>query len=169
MPAIGMTRFVKLGLSFGLALAASLGHVRAQQASAAAASDLHVLPVQGNVYMLVGPGGNITIQTGKDGVLLVDTMVEALAPNIAAEVKKLTSLPIRYIIDTSIDPDHVGGNAALGAMGTTGATQVPGGGATVIANEHVVNRMAPPVKPGETPQPVRGLPNLEYYTPTRAF
>ncbi len=117
--------------------------------------------------MLVGPGGNITVQTGKDGVLLVDTMVEALAPRIAAELKKLTNLPIRYIIDTSIDADHVGGNAALAAMGTTGATQVPGGGATIIANEHIVSRMAPPAKPGETPRPVRGLPNLEYFTPTR--
>ena len=32
-----------------------------------------MLPVQGNVYMLVGAGGNITVQIGKDGVLLVDT------------------------------------------------------------------------------------------------
>ena len=149
----------------GLALASSFAAAAAQQGSTST-PELHVLPVQGTVYMLVGPGGNVTIQTGKDGVLLVDTMVESLAPRIAGEVKKLSNLPIRYIIDTSIDPDHLGGNAALAAMGATGATQVPGGGATVIANEHVVNRMAPPAKPGETPQR-RGLPNLEYYTPTR--
>ena len=155
-----------VGFGVGLALASSFGAAAAQQGSTST-PELHVLPVQGNVYMLVGPGGNVTIQTGKDGVLLVDTMVESLAPRIAAEVKKLSNLPIRYIIDTSIDPDHLGGNAALAAMGATGATQVPGGGATVIANEHVVNRIAPPAKPGETPQPIRGLPNLEYYTPTR--
>ena len=35
--------------------------------------EIHVLPVQGNVYMLVGAGGNITLQVGNDGVLLVDT------------------------------------------------------------------------------------------------
>jgi cyclase len=157
-------------LGVGLALAISVASMRAQQfrnPSTAAEVELHVLPVQGNVFMMAGPGGNITIQTGKDGALLVDTMVEPLASRIAGEVKKLTSLPIRFIIDTSIDADHVGGNAALAAMGATGATQVPGGGATVIANEHVLNRMAPPVTTKETPPLLKGLPNDEYFTPTK--
>jgi cyclase len=156
-----------LGTSLILPVAATVAGQQGPARAEPAGGDLHLLPVQGNVSMLVGPGGTITVQTGKDGVLLVDTMIEELAPRIADELKKLTSLPIRFIIDTSIDADHVGGNAALAAMGTTGATQVPGGGATVIANEHIVSRMAPPAKPGETPRPVRGLPNLEYFTPTR--
>ena len=84
-------------------------------------AELHVIPVQGNVYMMVGPGGNISIQIGKDGVLLVDTMFAPLAPKIVAEIKKLTDKPIRYIVDTHVHPDHVGGNAALAAFGTTGA------------------------------------------------
>lgn len=162
-----------LTVVLSLALVDHLGLASAQQRPADAPNpenaELHVLPVQGNVYMLVGPGGNITIQIGKDGVLLVDTMFEATAPKIAAEVKKLTALPIRYIIDTSVDPDHAGGNAALEAMGTTGATQVPSGGATVIANEHVLNRMTTPVTTKETPPLVKGLPNIEYYTPTKDF
>jgi cyclase len=156
-----------LGTSLILPVAATIAGQQGPARAEPAGGDLHLLTVQGNVSMLVGPGGNITVQTGKDGVLLVDTMIEELAPRIAAELKKLTNLPIRFIIDTSIDADHVGGNAALAAMGSTGATQVPGGGATVIANEHIVSRMAPPAKPGETPRPVRGLPNLEYFTPTR--
>jgi cyclase len=159
-------------LSIGIACSLVVVSPRAQQtrnAPSTAEADLRVLPVQGNVYMLAGPGGNITIQTGKDGVLLVDTMSDALASRIAAEVKKLTNLPIRFIIDTSIDADHVGGNAALAAMGTTGATQVAGGGATVIANEHVLNRMAPPVTTKETPPLLKGLPNDEYFTPTKDF
>lgn len=109
--------------------------------------------------MLAGPAGNVTVQAGKDGVLLVDTMTEALAPAIGAQVKALSKLPIRYIIDTNIDPDHVGGNAALAAMGATGANPVAGGGATVIAHENVVNRMARP-----TPSRQPGLPNDEYFT-----
>jgi glyoxylase-like metal-dependent hydrolase (beta-lactamase superfamily II) len=128
-----------------------------------------MLPVQGNVYLLAGPGANVTIQAGKDGVLLVDTMIEALAPRIAAEARKLTLLPIHYIIDTSVDADHIGGNAALGGLGATGATQVTGGGATIIANEHVVNRLAPPVTTNQTPSAIPGLPNDEYYTPTKDF
>jgi glyoxylase-like metal-dependent hydrolase (beta-lactamase superfamily II) len=96
-------------------------------------------------------------------------MLEPLAPAIAAEVKKLTNLPIRYIIDTSIDADHVGGNAALAAMGATGASPVTGGGATVIANNNVLNRMASPVTTKETPPLLRGLPNDTYFTPTKDF
>jgi cyclase len=132
-------------------------------------AELHVLSVQGNTYMLVGPGGNITIQTGKDGVLLVDTMFAPLAPRIAAEIRKLTDKPIRYIIDTHVHPDHVGGNEPLQKMGAAGASQVVGGGATVIAHNNVLNRMTTPVTGSQAPPPQTGLPNDEYDTPTKDF
>ncbi len=132
-------------------------------------AELHVLPVQGNTYMMVGPGGNITIQTGKDGVLLVDTMFAPLAQRIAAEIKKLSDLPIRYIIDTHVHGDHVGGNEALQKMGAAGASQVMGGGATVIAHDNVLNRMTTPVTGSQAPPTQTGLPNDEYDTPTKDF
>jgi len=132
-------------------------------------AELHVLPVQGNTYMMVGPGGNITIQTGKDGVLLVDTMFAPLAQRIAAEIKKLSDLPIRYIIDTHVHGDHVGGNEPLQKMGAAGASQVMGGGATVIAHDNVLNRMTTPVTGSQAPPPQTGLPNDEYDTPTKDF
>jgi cyclase len=132
-------------------------------------AELHVLPVQGNTYMLLGPGGNITIQTGKDGVLLVDTMFAPLAPRIAAEIRKLTDKPIRYIIDTHVHGDHVGGNEPLQKMGAVGASPVAGGGATVIAHANVLNRMTQPVTGNQTPAPQTGLPNDEYDTPTKDF
>src|SRR5436190_24313138 len=48
---------------------------------------IKVLPVQGNnVYMVAGAGGNITLQVGKEGVLMVDTEYGPLAPRIMAEV-----------------------------------------------------------------------------------
>ncbi len=117
--------------------------------------------------MLVGPGGNITIQTGKDGVLLVDTMFAPLAPRIAAEIKKLTDLPIRYIIDTHVHGDHTGGNEPLQKMGAVGASPVAGGGATLIAHENVLNRMTQPVTGNQTPPPQTGLPNDTYDTPSK--
>jgi cyclase len=128
--------------------------------------EIHVLPVQGNVYMLVGAGGNITAQVGNDGVLLVDSMFAPLAPKIAAELKKLTPKPIRYIIDTHVHPDHVGGNAALAALGLPGAAADSGPRATVIAHANVVNRMTTPVGK-ETPPPQPDVPNDEYSTPTK--
>jgi cyclase len=132
-------------------------------------AELHVLPVQGNIYMLVGPGGNITIQTGKDGVLLVDTMFAPLAQRIVAEIQKLSDKPIRYIIDTHVHPDHVGGNEPLAKMGAAGASQVAGGGATVIAHNNVLNRMTTPVTGNQAPPAQTGLPNDEYDTPTKDF
>ena len=128
---------------------------------------LHTLPVQGNVYMITGAGLNIAAQVGKDGVLLVDTMPAALVPKIVAELRKLTDQPIRYVVDTSMTPDHVAGNDALIPFGATGATQVAGGGPTIIAHENVLNRMTTPVKSNQTPPPQRGLPNDEYFTPTK--
>lgn len=125
-------------------------------------AELHVIPVRDNVYMMAGPGGNITIQIGKDGVLLVDTMFAELAPRIVAEIKKLTDKPIRYIVDTHMHPDHVGGNAALAAFGATGANPVEGGGPTIIAHANVLNRLTAPVTGNQTPPPQKGLPNDEY-------
>ena len=129
--------------------------------------ELHLIPVQGNVYLLMGAGGNMTVQVGSDGVLLVDTMFAPLAPRIAAEIKKLSPLPIRYIIDTHVHGDHVGGNEALARMGAPGASQTDTGGATIIAHENVVNRMTKPAAAGQTPPPTPGLPNDEYFTRTK--
>jgi len=114
---------------------------------------LAVLAVQGNVSMLMGPSGNAAVQTGKDGVLLIDSMSDAQAPAIAAQLRTLSTLPLRYIINTSADDDHTGGNATLTVRGVT-----------VIAHENVVNRMARPT-PGRQP----GLPDSEYFTPTKDF
>jgi glyoxylase-like metal-dependent hydrolase (beta-lactamase superfamily II) len=129
--------------------------------------ELHLFPVQGNVYMMVGAGGNITVQIGSDGVLLVDTMFAPLAPRIAAEIKKISPLPIRYIIDTHVHGDHVGGNEALAKMGAPGAAPNDTGGATIIAHENVVNRMARPAAAGQTPTATPGLPNDEYFMRTK--
>ena len=73
--------------------------------------EVHVLPVQGNVYMLSGDGGNTTVQIGKDGVLLVDTQFVNAADSIMAVIHKLNRGPIRLIINTSMDGAHWGSNA----------------------------------------------------------
>src|SRR5437868_9150304 len=72
--------------------------------------EIHTLPVQGNVYMLVGTGGNITVQVGKDGVLLVDTEYAQLSEKILAAIRKLSDGPLRYIINTHYHADHTSGN-----------------------------------------------------------
>jgi glyoxylase-like metal-dependent hydrolase (beta-lactamase superfamily II) len=122
-----------------------------------------ILPVQGNVYMLVGAGGNTTLQVGKDGVLVVDTQYAALAPKIMAAIRTLSEMPIKYIINTHVHGDHTNGNGALAKLG--------GGGAMprIIANVHVLNRMTEKPAPGQAAVPDTDWPNDEYFTPSKDF
>src|SRR5580658_4599042 len=80
---------------------------------------LTMAPVQGSVYVLMGDGGNITVQIGKDGVSLVDTGFAPLAPKAMAEIRKLSNGPIRWIVITHVHTDHTGGIAAMAKLGMT--------------------------------------------------
>jgi glyoxylase-like metal-dependent hydrolase (beta-lactamase superfamily II) len=127
------------------------------QAQTGADTDVKVIHVQGNVHMLVGPNGNTAIQAGPDGILLVDTQLEAQAPKVLAEARKLSTKPLAWIVNTSADPEHSAGNAALTKLGTGGAGQRT----RVIAHENVLGAMTA-AKP---PIPQAVWPNDEYATP----
>src|ERR1700733_5400340 len=53
-------------------------------------ADVHVLPVQVNIYMLVGDGANITLQVSKQGALLVNTGFDKTADKDIAAIKKMS-------------------------------------------------------------------------------
>src|SRR5580765_2298660 len=81
-------------------------------------NDLHVLPVQGNVSMIVGDGANIAMSVGNDGVLLVDSGLPENVDKLVALVRQVApNKPIRLIINTNADKDHAFGNEKLGPMG----------------------------------------------------
>ncbi|HEU4690706.1 MAG TPA: MBL fold metallo-hydrolase, partial [Vicinamibacterales bacterium] len=81
-------------------------------------NEVHALHVQGNVWMLTGGGVNAAVQIGSEGVLVVDTMSAGLADKLVAEVKKLAGdKPIRWIVNTHVDPDHTGGNGKVAEAG----------------------------------------------------
>ena len=86
-------------------------------ASVVSAQDYEVRHVQGNVYMFASTLGNVTIQIGKDaghdGVLLVDTGAPSLRAILLSEIRKLSTEPVRFIINTSSDADHIGSNEVL--------------------------------------------------------
>jgi cyclase len=78
---------------------------------------LDVVKVRQNFYMIAGAGGNIGVQIGSDGVMLVNSGNAASSTEVLAAIKKLTDLQIRYIINTGAGPDFVGGNAKLAKSG----------------------------------------------------
>lgn len=81
--------------------------------------DLTISPVAGNVYMIQRPGGggNIGVQAGPDGVLLVDSLFAPLADKVVAAVREVSDEDIRFLINTHIHIDHVGGNENLAQRG----------------------------------------------------
>ncbi len=73
-------------------------------------TDLHLLPIRGNVYMLVGAGANITVSVGREGTLLVDTGTAANAERTLAAVRQLA-------IDVTASPRPIRPCAGLGCAG----------------------------------------------------
>ncbi len=134
--------------------------------------EVHVLPVQGNVYMLVGAGGNITVDIGDEGVLLVDAGRAQFTDKVLAAIQKLSSQPIRFIINTDADPEHTGGNEALSKAGSKVGTvmvtaALAGTAAEIVAHEKVLNAMSAPT--GKvSPAPTAAWPTSTYFTESKA-
>lgn len=114
--------------------------------------DPEVVQVVPNFYLIAGAGGNIAVQTGPDGVVLVNAGAADMSSKVLASIRKLTAQPIRYIINTSADPDNIGGNASLSKAGqsfTQAGNTGPGGlaaagPANILAYESVLDRMSAP-------------------------
>src|SRR5687767_2013452 len=83
---------------------------RARTIAGAGRTDgLDVLQLRPNFYVIAGAGGNIGVQVGPDGLVVVDSGSATRASVVVAAVRGLSPQPIRYVINTSADPDHVGG------------------------------------------------------------
>ena len=159
---------------------------------------VRILPVRGNIYMLQGAGANITVSVGRDGVLVVDSGSAGMTDRVLAAIRTLQDQldlrdslptggaetrssvagrnieappkPIRYIVNTAVDPDHIGGNERLRASGKTftggnvaGNIADASEGAAILAHENVLRRLATPPA-GERPAPSGAQPTDTYYT-----
>ncbi|PYR72700.1 MAG: hypothetical protein DMF87_27430 [Acidobacteria bacterium] len=81
---------------------------------------VHILPVRGRISMLAGAGGNITISSGSDGVMVVDTGSTATVEKVLAAIKTIAPRGvIRYVVNTSERDQFVGGNEKIALAGNT--------------------------------------------------
>jgi glyoxylase-like metal-dependent hydrolase (beta-lactamase superfamily II) len=140
---------------------------------------VEILHVQGNVYMLAGAGGNVTVQVGDEGVMIVDTGGPGQAQKVLNALKRVSIKPVRYLTNTSADPDHVAGNGDVVAAynGVRGPRPQQAGGANplgqnagvlTMAYEGTYNRMtrAAPNAPALTGD---ALPISTFYTAKKEF
>ncbi|MEQ1601892.1 MAG: MBL fold metallo-hydrolase [Methylophilaceae bacterium] len=117
--------------------------------------EIKTIKIANDLYALEGQGGNITVLTGADGVLVVDSQFAPLTEKLVAAIKKLSDKPIRYLINTHVHGDHVGGNENFAKLG-----------ATIIARDQVRTRLLRPNPaadgtPGK-PAPALALPVLTF-------
>ena len=112
------------------------------------------------VYMLEGQGGNITVATAKDGIIMVDGEFAPLHDKIKAAIAALSNQPVKYLVNTHFHGDHTGGNAPFAKDG-----------ATIVSEINVKKRLAAGTTNGLTgaetpPAAPEALPEKTY---TRAF
>jgi cyclase len=137
-------------------VAAAAGWLVVGTASSRAADDggIDVVKVRQNFYMIAGDGGNIAVELGTDGIVLTNAGAGNMSDKVLEELKKLSDLPIRYIINTNVDPDFVGGNLKLSAnpfaLGVVTNSQ---GHAAILAHQSILTKMsardAKPSYPGD--------------------
>ena len=180
-----------------VALTAAAAPLRAQRYHQTKVDGIEILHVRGPIYMLIGAGGNVTASVGPDGTLVVDTgtaeMSNALlaalrhllqelaprdeAPSFGAETRSefqgrrappAPPKPIRFIVNTHVHADHVGGNPTIASAGRTitggnvagdlsNATQA----ASILSHESVLHALSK----REPPLPFHALPTDTYFTP----
>jgi cyclase len=134
-----------IGAILGFTICSGAGAGHAQQNNAG----MEVLQVRPNFYLIASAAGNIGVQIGPDGVLLVNTGTEDASREVLAAIQKLTKESIRYIINTNPDVDLAGGNRALSKAGLRlGALPVRAGtepgaddAAFIMAHENTLERM----------------------------
>ena len=127
---------------------------------------LDLLPVQGNISMLAGAGGNITVQVGRDGILLVDSGVAAMSEKVVESVRTLSRGQVTYIVNTTDRSDHVGGNEQFTRIGRPLAIgRAAQASVFIIAFSTILERMSD--RNAKPPIPDRAWPNDTYSGPQK--
>lgn len=129
-----------------LSLLAALAMVPGGTLAQERAATLETIQIRPNVFVIFGAGGNVTVHVGEDGAIVVDSGTGAMADKLLQAINAITASPIRFIINTSADTDHVGGNETLAAAGVpiNPDSFSDERRATILAHENVLLRLSTP-------------------------
>jgi len=101
-----------------LAASSALAQGRGRGAGPFGNFELGISEVRDGIYMIrSSASGNITVFTADDGVLLVDDKLVGEFDRSIELLRTVTDLPVRFVINTHMHPDHAGGNAGAEALG----------------------------------------------------
>ena len=139
--------------------AAASGEQQPSPATAAAYSEINTTKLVDGIYMLQNLGGNIVVAVAKDGLIVVDAGPASQHDKVKAAIAAVARQRIKFLINTQFHSDHTGGNEFFAK-----------GGATVVADAHVKNRMAAGTTDGltgmKTPPASTGALPAKTYTGT---
>src|SRR4051812_4056068 len=148
-----MTRAKCVRLCAGMVLAVLAAMPAMAQQQDFSKVEIKAIPAAGNVYMLLGSGGNIGVSAGEDGVLIVDDQFAPLADKIKAALQSINPGKLKFVLNTHYHGDHTGSNAVFGPE------------APIIAQTNVRKRLETEQKVmGEVvkPSPKEALPVLTF-------
>lgn len=120
----------RIALAIAAALALFAAPAMAQQQPDFSKVEIKTTDLGHKTYMLEGQGGNITVAVGQDGIIMVDSEFAPLHDKIKAAIAKLSSAPIKYLVNTHYHGDHTGGDSAFAKDG-----------AIVVAQDNVKKRL----------------------------
>ena len=165
---IRMARMVALAV---MVAASQPSHAQVAQARPAGDNAIETIQIRPAVYVIFGAGSNVVMHVGEDGVILVDTGTGEMADRVMVEVRKITTAPIRLIINTSADRDHIGGNEQIARAGVNlnpNAFNAGGSAAAVLAHENVLNRISAPTGQ-QAPFPIGIWPTETYISKIKSM
>jgi glyoxylase-like metal-dependent hydrolase (beta-lactamase superfamily II) len=144
------TRFALTAFVIGTCLVHSTWVVYSQMAKPP--GPLQTKQVKGDLHLISGEGGNVALLATREGVVLVDNMFHRNHADILAQVRTITSQPLRYVVNTHQHDDHAGGNAPMLPL------------TEVIAHRNVRTNLADLKRPyyEDTPGTPIGLPRVTF-------
>jgi cyclase len=97
-----------------------------------AKTEIQTVKIADGLWILMGgpAQGNILVSAGNDGIFLVDSMYAPMHDKIMAALAKISTQPIRFLVNTHLHGDHTAGNEAMARLG-----------AVIISHENMRKRM----------------------------